>query len=157
MRWVLGHEGIEGNKRDDAEAKRAAQGHSSKEMLMPIECRGVLPNSNSADTTRRQNRQVIDRIDPSMPSNAYNKISRDLPRKQASLLIQLRTGHVGLSKHLYRIRKAESRIARSATKLRRRFIISFLGVRGIVHRGECWRRGCAEGRNLQEYCWEGRR
>ena len=36
------------------------------------------------------------------------KMVENLPRRQASLLIQLRTEHVPLQKYLYRIQKAES-------------------------------------------------
>ena len=52
----------------------------------------------------------ISQKDPGMPSKAFSKIAERLPRKQASLLIQLRTGHVPLQQHLYRMHKVDSPI-----------------------------------------------
>src|SRR5882672_11310944 len=49
-------------------------------------------------------------MDPSMPSTKFRKDTTGLPRGRASLLIQLRTGHVPLARHLHRIGKAESPI-----------------------------------------------
>ena len=47
-------------------------------------------------------------INNSAPSKKYLQLIRDLDRRQASILFQLCTGHVGLNLHLFRIRKAES-------------------------------------------------
>jgi hypothetical protein len=47
-------------------------------------------------------------IDNSAPSKKYLRLIRGLDRRQASLLFQLRTGHIGLNHHLFRIRKSES-------------------------------------------------
>ena len=52
----------------------------------------------------------MDRIDPGMPSKAFCKMAERLPRRQASLLIQLRTGHVPLQQHLHRLRKVDTPI-----------------------------------------------
>jgi hypothetical protein len=123
MRWVPGHEGIEGNERADEEAKKAAKGNASHEWEIPIECRGVLPISRAAEIQRHNaelNRQAratfaksprapfAHEIDPTMPSAAFAKITKDMPRKQASLLIQLRTGHIALNKYMYKIGKTSS-------------------------------------------------
>ena len=45
-----------------------------------------------------------------MPSKKYLKLIEGLSRSKASLLIQLRTGHVPLSSHLHRIHCADSPI-----------------------------------------------
>jgi ribonuclease HI len=123
MRWVPGHEGIEGNERADEEAKKAAKGETSHEWDIPIECRGVLPISRAAETQRhnaelnREARAIFAKsprasfaleIDPTMPSAAFSKITRNLPRRHTSLLIQLRTGHIALNKYLHKIGKADS-------------------------------------------------
>ena len=50
----------------------------------------------------------MDRIDNQMPSKTYRKLAERLPRRQASILIQLRTEHVPLQKYLHRIKKVDS-------------------------------------------------
>jgi len=45
VRWTLGHEGILGNERADAEAERAPEGSSSKERQLPRLCSKKLPIS----------------------------------------------------------------------------------------------------------------
>ncbi|KAF8514914.1 hypothetical protein JB92DRAFT_3115324 [Gautieria morchelliformis] len=52
MRWVPGHEGVEGNKRVDEEAKKAVKGETSEESQIPIECQGVLLISRAAENQR---------------------------------------------------------------------------------------------------------
>jgi len=47
-------------------------------------------------------------IDKSAPSNKFLKLTKDLNRSQASIITQLRTGHIGLNQHLFRIKKVES-------------------------------------------------
>ena len=47
-------------------------------------------------------------IDNSAPSKKCLRLICDLDRWQASILFQLRTEHIGLNLHLFRIRKAES-------------------------------------------------
>lgn len=48
------------------------------------------------------------RIDPTLPSNKFLKLAGTLPKQQTSLLIQLRSGHAPLNKHLFRLGKADS-------------------------------------------------
>jgi hypothetical protein len=48
-----------------------------------------------------------------MPSSGFRKLASKLGRAQASTLIQLRSGHVPLAKHLFRISKASSPICPS--------------------------------------------
>jgi hypothetical protein len=47
-------------------------------------------------------------IDDSMPSKRYAKLVAELPRKKASLIMQLRSGHIPLQAHLFRIAWAEA-------------------------------------------------
>jgi len=54
--------------------------------------------------------QHIECIDSSLPSKTFLKLIVPLPHNQAALLIQLRTGHVPLAKHLHHIGKADSPI-----------------------------------------------
>jgi len=123
LRWMPGHEGIPGNKQEDTEAKRAAQGESSPRCRLPTSCRDVIPISRAAAGQghmkvvktkakacfeRSPRCQKIWQIDPSTPSARFRKDTQGLPRRQAALLVQLRTGHVPLQKHLHTIGKAES-------------------------------------------------
>ncbi|KAJ6450599.1 hypothetical protein C8R45DRAFT_848881 [Mycena sanguinolenta] len=41
-----------------------------------------------------------------MPSAKFRKLTRNLPRKHASLLFQLRSHHAPLTKHLHRLNKS---------------------------------------------------
>jgi hypothetical protein len=52
----------------------------------------------------------IRHVDPNMPSKHYCMMADSLPCKQASLLIQLHTGHAPLNKHLLNIKNADSPI-----------------------------------------------
>ena len=50
----------------------------------------------------------LHRIDPTMPSNQFRKVTMELNRWQMSIVVQLHTGHVPLMKYLFHIRKADS-------------------------------------------------
>src|ERR1700761_7619846 len=47
-------------------------------------------------------------IDPSMPLNQYRRLTAELSCSKQALLMQLRTGHAPLNKHLHRISCSES-------------------------------------------------
>lgn len=113
------------NERADEEVKKAAKGDSSPDEQLPIQCRGTLPISKAAAQqsffkdlkieaaktfAKSPRSKKLHEIDPSGPSPRYQKITNALPRRHASLLIQLRTGHIPLNKHLHGIGKAESPI-----------------------------------------------
>jgi hypothetical protein len=121
--WVPGHADFEPNERADEEAKKAVQGDSSPAKHLPPFLRKRLPGSISAIrqdfTARLQKRwkrrwktsppyHNLKSIDNSAPSKKYIKLVRDLDRGQSSLLTQLRTGHIGLNQHLFRIRRSET-------------------------------------------------
>ena len=123
LMWVPGHVDFEPNERADAEAKKAAQGDSSPAKYLPAFLRKHLPFSSSAlqqeYTARLQKRWKrrwkssprylhLKSIDNSAPSKKYLRLVRDLERGQSSLLTQLRTGHIALNQHLFRLRKSES-------------------------------------------------
>ena len=119
--WTPGHENIDGNERADAAAKTASSGLSSEPRDLPTFLRrGPLPVSISA--TRQRLKKAIktrwqtewktskrhansNKIDTSLPSDNFLHIIGQLRRNQASLLIQLRTGHVPLNTVLHRMKK----------------------------------------------------
>ena len=47
-------------------------------------------------------------IDNSAPSKKYLRLIANLDRRQASIIFQLRSGHIALNHHLFHIRKVES-------------------------------------------------
>jgi len=114
LRWTPGHGGIHENKRVDEEAKQATSSESSPVCLLPKACRGAISVSRSAvckshlQMTKGKATEFLvkslrymwlTQVDASMPSPRFRKTTQDLLCAQASLLIQLRTGHVPLQKH----------------------------------------------------------
>jgi len=126
VKWIPGHSGVPGNEKADVEAKRAAEGpnNSSAHGLLPRYLRnGPLPHSVSALKQWHQ-AALLERwkemwkespryahaktIDPSMPSGQFMKLVSHLPKSQTSLYIQLRTRHIPLNQHLFRIGKSDT-------------------------------------------------
>ncbi|KAI0083096.1 hypothetical protein BDY19DRAFT_998865 [Irpex rosettiformis] len=125
VRWVLGHVGIDGNEEADIEAKLAAHNHSSKREDLPCILRSTLPQSASklkqlknaqlktdAERLWKASRRYskIARIDPSLPSDQFIRLTQSLPRKHAALLFRLCTKQVPLNLVLHRMKRAPSPI-----------------------------------------------
>ena len=124
LRWVPGHRNLDGNERADAEAKRAARGDNSPHDSLPRWLtRNHLPASLSkvrqalrasfqtaakAEWNLSPRATLLTRIDTTLPSKTFLRLIAPLPRRHASLLVQLRTGHAPLNHHLHRITKADS-------------------------------------------------
>jgi hypothetical protein len=124
LQWTPGHEGIRGNEEIDQDAKKAAEGDSSPNRDLPAFLRSSsLPLSTSAakqsfqqlvmtrwkaEWTRSKRHRKMQRLDDTMPSNKFLRLISDLDRNQSSILLQLRTGHIPLNEHLFRIKKAIS-------------------------------------------------
>ena len=123
VHWVPGHKDFMPNEQADEEAKSAAQGHSSDTKFLSLLLRKCLPLSVSAlrqshsDTFKSRWRRrwksserenLLQTIDNSAPSKKYLRLIKGIDCHQASLLFQLRSGHIGLNQHLCRIRKSES-------------------------------------------------
>jgi ribonuclease HI len=125
IRWVPGHEGVTGNEEADRLAKKAIEVGSSRQSKLPAPLRSGLPRSRAAAQRALQEglKKRAERVwktsprygklkeaDETIPSKKFLRLTEGLPRKKASILIQLRTGHVPLQAHLYRIKKADSPI-----------------------------------------------
>lgn len=123
IHWVPGHMDFEPNELADEHAKDAAKGISSPSRKLPESLKQPLPSSTSAlrqgsKTTlqRRWTRRWktsprynhIHSIDKSAPSKKWLKLVNSLSRKQSSIIVQLRTGRIGLNKHLHRIKKSDT-------------------------------------------------
>jgi ribonuclease HI len=123
IRWSPGHEGTVGNERADEEAKRAAHRRTTPIDGIPEAFRPDLPISKAA-ARQKLNAQRKSRVeaawrtsprykqtmqyDRNITKGSYLALDASLPRSYAVLIIQLRTGHCTLAKHLHRIGKADS-------------------------------------------------
>jgi hypothetical protein len=111
LKWIPGHKGVEGNEQADEQAKKAITDGSSANNQIPAYLHNPIPQSKSATTQNfnvklkiqaqkewvkspRYNR--MKKTDPNNPSNAFLKLTEQLPRKLTSILTQLRTGHAPL-------------------------------------------------------------
>ena len=123
IRWISSHSDIKGNEAADKLAKEAATGRSSRRIDLPHALRGQLPASTSATKqefhenikqlwqktwTESPRRVRFSQIDANFPFNRFRTNLFKLTRQQASLIMQIRTGHIPLNKHLRRIMKADS-------------------------------------------------
>ena len=116
LHWVPGHCDFEPNEHTDEEAKLAAQGASSEARFLPWLLHKKLPLSISAlcqENNKKLKRHwhhrwkfserenLLRSIDNSMPSKKYLRLISSLDCHQASLIFQLRSGHITLNQHLF--------------------------------------------------------
>ena len=123
VRWISSHSKVRGNEAADKLAKEAAQGRSSRRVDLPHLFRSPVPVSASATKqafnaklnkrwlkmwshSPRKDRFVL--TDPDFPFNKFRTRLFKLARNQASLIMQIRTGHIPLNFYLRRIGKIDS-------------------------------------------------
>jgi hypothetical protein len=125
IRWTAGHEGIEGNKATDEEAKRAAEGTSLDKCSLPQYLRKhLLINPAAAKSVHykklkgkwktkwrsSERGQKAVRINMSTPSKKFlGSISQnELSHEAVSRIAQFRLTHVPVNQYLKRIGKVNS-------------------------------------------------
>lgn len=122
--WVPGHSDEPGNELADEQAKAAAAGDAAP---CRSPCRLLtrpLPTSSAAVKAASQKRltakwkeewaqstrggRLARSLDRSGPRSGICPMLLDLPRRHASIIMQLRTGHVSLNAFLHRIKAVDS-------------------------------------------------
>lgn len=123
LRWIPSHTGrIAGNDRADVEAKLAAEDPSSGKNNNTKILKKALPTSKAAWRQTLRNKVIEEyrsnfrkhpryakasKIDSSVPSAKFRRLTEGMTRQQASLLIQLRTSHIALRAYLHRFKLAD--------------------------------------------------
>jgi ribonuclease HI len=123
IRWISSHSKVRGNEKVDELAKDAADGRSSARLNLPHLLRSPIPTSASATKqayhrTLKAKWEVIweksDRsrrfavFDEDFPFTSFRKRTYHLSRSQASLMIQIRSGHIPLNVYLFKINKSDT-------------------------------------------------
>ena len=124
IHWVSGHDGVHGNERADEEARRAVSVGSSPESELPETLQGntllcslvalcpkfkeLLKLRWKATWAKSPQKGRMDRIDNKLPLHSFLMVTNHLSRAQASVLMQLCTGHIPLNCFLHRIGKIDS-------------------------------------------------
>lgn len=131
LAWVPGHCGLEGNELADIEAKEATKNGSSGELSLPIFLRKPLPASVAAvkqdfhksisaqwaqrfESSPRYQRTI--QIDGAGTKSKFLKETAEMGRRQTSILVQIRLGHIPLNQHLHRIWKADTPFCPNCSK-----------------------------------------
>ena len=124
IRWISSHDDVKGNECADKLAKEAATGRASRRADLPPSLRRTLPTSASAKNQDHMEhlkqqwktlwltsprRPRIDQIDDTFPFPGYRMRQSKLSREQASLLVQVRSGHFPLNLFLFRIGKSDTK------------------------------------------------
>jgi len=123
--WTPGHENVEGNEFADEKAKSAAKNGSQNVHLLPTFLQKPIPLSLAAKkqelnawikgeaqkqwvTSKYFEKTIkMDNSIATVSTKYINAISR-LSKNRASLITQLRTGHIGLNRHLHKMGRADT-------------------------------------------------
>ena len=123
LQWVPGHVDFPPKKKADANVKRAARGNQSSDNLLPKILRKPLPSSILV-IQQKKKLQIhhkcfrwwktssrypsIHMIDKTTLLKKWLQLVSKLTWVQASILLQLHTGHIGLNRHLHHIKQSNS-------------------------------------------------
>jgi ribonuclease HI len=120
--WISSHSGVPGNEMADREAKKAAEGQSSRRDLLPTLLRKPLLKSATAtkrvfrerimaERTARSNASKLKGrmavIDPFSTPSGFQQLIRPLHRSDSTILNRTRSNHVQLNVFLHRIKCAD--------------------------------------------------
>lgn len=123
LAWIPGHSGVEGNEWADTEAKAAAEGNSTPLSRRIPALLHTLPRSVAALKAQHKQQTAVQweerwrntkrakhmsKFDRSPPGKRTLQFYANLPRRSCSILTQLRTGHIGLNRFLFRINAVTS-------------------------------------------------
>jgi ribonuclease HI len=126
LRWIPGHEGVQGNEHADQEAKKAADGQhqNSPNRELPqylrngrLLCSAAALKAAHKNKSRAHWKTIWEKsprytrtrtIDPLMPSSNFIKLTNGLRRRTSSIYIQFHTHHIPLNYHLHRINKSDT-------------------------------------------------
>ncbi|KAJ7646449.1 hypothetical protein DFH06DRAFT_997610 [Mycena polygramma] len=129
--WVPGHVDFAPNERVDEEAKDAAQNPSPPSTDIPLLFQSPLPRSiAAAKATFRAHTASLwtatwqssprfakfKKLDNGGTVHSIHKPLVNLSRRNSSLIVQLRTGMVGLNAWLHKIRRAESPLCQTCQR-----------------------------------------
>jgi ribonuclease HI len=124
LRWIPGHVGVRGNEAVDKLAKEAAAGRATRRVDLPPFLQRTLPRSSTVikqvyheklqlrwalDWSESPRKTRFETVDDTFPFNSYRKRQQKLSRAHASVLMQVRSGHIPLNSYLHRIGKSESK------------------------------------------------
>ncbi|KAJ8454183.1 hypothetical protein ONZ45_g19403 [Pleurotus djamor] len=124
LHWISAHDDVTGNERADELAKEAARGREHRPDPLPGTLREYfsLPLSKSAkkqfakarrkhqswdDWVKSKRKPKLDHIDEKLTDDKYMRQVGEWRKGHVSIITQLRTQHIPLNLHLYRIGKSE--------------------------------------------------